>query len=347
MFTGQRDNQAGVTKATLSLAALMATLSLVASALPVHAESAGDSPDMIIMSDLRELTVEEIRAADVTDSRLGAASLDEVRARRDSIDVDRRVHRVFLFGDQKVIVDAATPLVVLVGRNAAGDVVHEIVPRAMPVPVAAQAGYAVPPTSAWKYNNDGDLQQSIGSWYRDMWWTIMKANDYRACTSCPANDYWRMYGKLRASTVTGTGPNDGFRRAWLEFDRFDDWTSPGSFEPGQPEESYGGSGTQTTTIGFKTGVTVTLGIAPLTASGTLEDSYSGSMTRSTENWHPIIRPEIGSGGVQWCRYDVNEFTGSKLITTRVSARTTSTGTGIGWYILMGQQEGLSRCPSQL
>lgn len=72
------------------------------------------------------------------------------------------------------------------------------------------------------------------------------------------------------------------------------------------------------------------------------------MTKSTENWHPVVRStELGSSGVQWCRYEAAEFTGTKMVTTRVGARTTTTGTNIGWYIYMGQQGSYSSCPSQI
>lgn len=325
-------------------------LALSAATLVVPAPAwatTSSEPDLEIVSDPRVLTKNEVREADITDSNLGAAALDAARDRPDGIDVDRRAHRVYRFGDQQIIIDAATPLLVISGKNAAGEEVHDVRPAAMPAPVSAQAGYAVPPNSAWNYNNDGDLQQSVGTWYREMWWTINHANNYKACTTCPAYDYWRMYGKMRASSVTGSASWEGFKRAWLEFDRFNEWQSPGSYEPAQPEESYAGVANQTVTIGFKAGITIPLGPSPKGPSGTLELSYTGSMTRSTENWHPVIRTEIGSGGVQWCYYSGTEFTGTKLVTTRVGARTTSTGTGIGWYILMGQQDFYSYCPSQL
>lgn len=116
---------------------------------------------------------------------------------------------MYAFGDQEVIIDATTPVAVWVGRNrndeTVDETVYEIVPSALPAPLAAQAGYVIPPSASWKYNNDGDLQQSVGTWYREMWWTMTKANDYKCVGCSTAYDYWRVYGKMRAATVTRIG----------------------------------------------------------------------------------------------------------------------------------------------
>lgn len=306
------------------------------------------APDLVIVSGARQLSNAEIRAFDVTGTTAATTAIDTARARGEGIAKRGASYRVFVFGDQQLIVDASTPITVREGRNAAGQLVYDVVPMAYPSGAAARAGYAVPPSSAWRYNNDGYINNTTGTWNREIWWTITKANDYKACSTCTAYDYWRIHGKMRAATLTGSGANDGFKRAWLEFDRQNTgWSTPTGFESAQPQESYAGVANQTTTYGFGTTFTFNLGAPPLTAGGSSETTYGGSMTKSTENWHPVIRSEIGSGGVQWCRYESPEFTGTKIISTRVSARISSTGTMGGWAILYGMAESYSSCPSQI
>lgn len=313
---------------------------------PVTVE--GVAPDLTIVGNARSLSVAEIRQFDVTNGAAGQAELAKIRARGDGINVNSGTFRVLDFGAQKMVVGAATPVQVRTGVNAAGETVYELIPSAQPAEVAARSGYSVPPSSAWAYNNSSSYQIAVGTWLREIWWTITKANDWKSCSTCTVYDYWRIHGKMRASAVTGAKSNEGFKRAWIEFDRKNTgWSTPTSFEPASPGESYAGVANQTRTVGFGSSFTVNIGVPPLTASGGTETTYGGSMTASSENWHPVIRTEIGSGGVQWCRYQTEEFTGTKLVSTRVSARISSTGSSSGWDILTGQQDYTSSCPSQM
>jgi hypothetical protein len=296
----------------------------------------------------RFLTTDEIRAADVTDSKRGRAALQARRERETFVDVDRHPYRVYVFGRQDYVVGAATPLRVRQGANARREVVYEIVPLALPAAFESQPGYAGPTGSAWKYNHSAADDETVGTWYRSFEWTMMKANDWKSCTTCTPNDYWRMYGRMRASALTGSAPDEGFRRAWIEFDATSDWSPIAApFEDDQPGDSYGTSTTQTITVGFGSTFGINIGQAPLTINGTASESYGWTMVRNTENWHPVIRSERGSGGVQWCRYDFQEFTGTIKLSTRVSAKIAANGTNGGWYVLRGQHEDLTRCPNQI
>lgn len=157
-----------------------------------------------------------------------------------------------------------------------------------------------------------------------------------------------MYGTLRASTLTGAQPDEGFKRAWMEFDRTNTgWSSGSEFEFNKPDDSYGGNGTTSVSIGFGSALDFSLGEGPLQAGGGVNLDYYGTVTKSTENWHPIVRAEGGSGGVQWCRYEFDEFTGTRTIATRVNFRVSSSGTNGGWYILRGQSDDYTACPSQM
>jgi hypothetical protein len=327
------------------IAAVLALLApQVAHAAPDGAQ--GEEPDLEIVAGARALSQAEIRSHDVTDRPEGASILRRAR-QRGSDAATRTLARVYVFGDQELIVSAATPLEVVEGRNAEGEVVHQIAPTAQPAEIAPTSGYAVPPSSAWRFNKDGYFDVSVGTWYREVWWTITKANDWKASGSTTAHDYYRIHGKLRAAAVTGAKSYEGYKRAWLEFQRSGTWPSVASFESDRPQESYAGTANQTTTVGFGTSFGVNIGVPPVTASGSVNSSYGGSMTRSSENWHPIIRTTVGNGGVQWCRYESAEFTGTKMIATRTGVRIGSSATPGSWSMLTGQQDYTSSCPSQM
>lgn len=306
----------------------------------------GEPPDLTIVSDSRMLTPEEVRDHDVSGTAAGVA-IERRSREQGSGDIDRRVTTKYRFGEQDLVVSAGTPLDVWVGRNADGKEVYEIAPVAEGASTAPNAGYSVPPNSAWQYSKDGYLDYAVGTWYREIWWTITKANDWKACSTCSAYDYWRIHGKLRAAAVTGAKSHEGFKRAWLEFQRKSDWPSVNSFESDRPEESVAGVANQTTTVGFGTTYGVNIGAPPLTVSGSTNSTYGGSMTKSTENWHPVIRTTIGNGGVQWCRYESAEFTGTKVVSTRTGVRIGATATRGNWNILHGQQDVTTSCPSQM
>jgi hypothetical protein len=331
--------------------AVVCALAATAGAAPASAAPAPRSSaaalDRSIASSARDLTAGEIRSHDVTSSDRGQRALARAGSKAGGLDVNSRSYRVYVFGDAEYVVTADTPLRVRVGRDAARQVVYDVTPYAKPAGVAAHAGWAIPPSSAWRYNNDSSFSETVGTWQRTIWWTMTKANDWKACSTCTAYDYWRLHGKERAAALTGSSSNEGFKRAWLEFDRGSGWSTVASFESDRPEESYGGVANQTTTVGFGSSFGINIGVPPLTGSGSVETSYGGSMTKSSENWHPVIRSEIGSGGVQWCRYESAEFTGTKVVATRVGVRISSSGTNGGWGILRGQQDTTSNCPSQI
>ncbi len=300
------------------------------------------------MSAPRVLTQDEVKAADISGSEDANAALRVAAEGDDGLQLERRTYRVFAFGDQRVVVDAKTALTVWTGMNSQGQFVYEAAPFAKPMSVASQPGYVVPPSSAWVYNTDGSIANTVGTWKRTIFWTINAAWNYKACSSCTAYQYFRMFGKMQAATITGATSSQGFKRAWLEFDNNGVWGgSPTEFEFGEPEQSYPGTANQVTTYGFSDTFTVTLGEPPASVGGTHNETYGGSMTRSTENWHPVVRAETASGGVQWCRYEAAEFTGTKVIAARVSIRQAVNAQLGGWNILYGMQDFTSSCPSQI
>lgn len=157
-----------------------------------------------------------------------------------------------------------------------------------------------------------------------------------------------FYGKLLAQVLSGSAPNEGFRRAWIEFDNQGNWGgSPNEFEPPLPEESIVGPANVTNTFGFGASFDVNIGVAPRTVGGGLSADFGGSMSKSKENWHPVVRGEIASGGVQWCYYDIfQEFGGSKSIAARVGIRQAINAQLGGWNILKGMQDSSGSCPPQ-
>ncbi len=346
MALGSRGRGAGLRMTVV--AAVVAAISVVPGV--ASAETVQEMPDQTMYRVDRALDDAEVAAADITDSVQGLAAL--LQAADEGLEIYSSVFRVYVFGEySKYIVPSTTPFTVYTGVNAYGDPVFDLVVHSGPTgDITASAGLAPPPSSQWKYNNDGSFAQTVGSWYRVIWWTLTFADNYRTCSTCTAYDFWRVHGKMRASAVTGSTSSEGFKRAWLEFRRSSGkWSSVGmaSFEADQPEESYAGTANQTTTVGFGTSYSVNLGVPPLTATGGYNTSYGGSMTKSSENWHPVIRTTIGNGGVQWCRYESPEFTGTKIVSTRQSARTNFNSGGGWWDILTGQQDYTSYCPSQI
>ena len=326
--------------------ALITSLLLPGAAGAAAGPGRRDGTDLTIVSSARTLSAAEVRSFDVTDSRAGTALLEAAAA--DGIDVNRRPFRAFDFHGQKVVVDAKTPLTVHEGRNRAGERVHDVVPFARPVAALGTAGYAVPPEDRWTYNTDGVFQTYLGTWKQSVWWTITAAWNYKPCGACTAHQYFRMYGKLQAATLTGAKWDEGFKRAWIEFDKDGAWGgSPMEFEPPTPEESYHGSDAVTLTVGYGSNADIKLNVPPLTVGGGASSSYTGSMSRSIENWHPVVRAEISSGGVQWCRYDFWEYTGTKAIAAQVGIRQAVNGQLGGWYILKGMQDVTDRCPNPL
>lgn len=172
----------------------------------------------------------------------------------------------------------------------------------------------------------------------------------RPCESCTAHDYYRLYMRLRASVLQEyVGCSScGYKQAWIEADRNDDWgASLVEFEPAKPLESYAGRDDQTVSIGLGSSWSIDLGVPALSAGGTVDQSFGGSVTSSSENWHPVIRAEDGSGCVQWCRHTAQEFTGTRLIAARVGVRIGRNASPGSWSLLMGQRDFTDRCPTQI
>jgi hypothetical protein len=329
-----------------TLVAVSAAL-LCASLLAPTAQAAGSSPapDTTIVTSARNLTADEIRSHDVTDTQVGAQVLLDAAGDGSSA-VGRRPQRVFKFEDgQTWIIDAKTPMNVSVGLNKSGKTVYDPVPVATPIGLAAEPGYTAPPSSAWSYNTDGGSVVYLGTWKQSMYWTITVAWNYKACPTCPAYQYFRIYGKLQAATITGAHSDEGFRRAWIEFDNNSGWGgSPVEFEVPLPEDSMHGTDGQTKTFGFGNNFNVNLGIPPLTAGGGADASYGGSVTQYVEVWYPVVRAETASGGVQWCRYNSPELLGARTISTRVGLRQAVNAQLGGWNILKGMQDRTDSCP---
>lgn len=338
-----------MTRARSSAIAVVAAV--VVAGLPAGAARAGEevgSADMTIVGGARRLTSAEVRSFDITDTDRGRAILRATDDEPGSLDVDRRPHRVFAFDDQVLVIDAKSPMTVTEGLNNAGNRVYDVVPQARPVSIAAGPGYAVPPAGAWVYNTDGGFTYTVGTWKRMVFWTINLAFNWKPCGACQPHQYWRIYGKMQASVLSGSSSSQGYKRAWLEFDNNAAWGgSPWEFEVPQPEESHAGEANQTITVGFTDNADFELGIPPFKVGGGVETTYLGSMTRSTENWHPVVRSELASGGVQWCRYESGEYGGAKVVTTRVGLRQAVGAQLGGWNILHGMQDFTSSCPSQM
>ncbi|MDH3298889.1 MAG: hypothetical protein OES24_00100 [Acidimicrobiia bacterium] len=323
---------------SLTLLTLMSCVGLAQAAAAQAADQAADQagspagPDREIVTGRRQLAVAEVRAAAV-DSRAASNEMG-------------RSMQTFRFGDYEISVSAGSPLEVFVGQAADGSTVYEAVPSTFAAGVPQETGYVTPTDGYYKYNNEGSGTETVGTWNRKWWWTLNKANDF-ATSSTTKHDYYRTYVQIQGAALTGSSANEGYRQLWIELDWKSSTLIPALQEVGMPKESYAGVPNQTTTIGFSTSASIKLGAPPVEGTLGAETDWQGSMTRSTENWHPIIRSEKGSGGVMWCRYEAAEFTGTKYLTARVSTRIGSTASFPGQSILRGQRENYSSCPTQI
>ncbi|HJP87865.1 MAG TPA: hypothetical protein VJ850_02380 [Candidatus Limnocylindrales bacterium] len=322
-------------------------LSLVAPGAAA-ADAETPAPDLTIVSGARQLSADEVRAHDITDTDRGARTLRDA-ASDGTVDINRRPYRVFEFEGQRMVIDAKTPVAATVGVNAVGKTVYDLVPTAKPVASTARPGYAIPPATAWTYNTDGSSVTFVGTWKQSFFWTITAAWNYKTCSSCTAYQYFRIYGKLIAQVLTGSKADEGFRKAWVEFDNNGAWGgNPIEFEPPTPEESYAGANNTTRSWGYGQTFNLSFNIAPLTIGGSANNTYGGSMSSSSENWHPVARTEIASGGVMWCYYNIfNEFGGTKSIATQVGIRQAVNAQLGGWNFLKGMRDDNYNCPSQI
>lgn len=334
--------------------AAMASTTMAVTLLGVGAAQAGESrspgPGDSPHEDLQWTPVSKAEVArhvdrDATDSSHPLASA----GRAQSVD--------FVFGDETYSVDPTTQFEVYKAVDNDGQTVWDVGVITGEKPSLASSGFAVPPDSAWKFFKDGSGTATVDTWKRSWWYNINKADNYTA--SGLTRDYYRIYGRLSAAVLTAEvdGNFSGFDQAYLEFDRTTGtWptsTAKTEFEPPQPIESVEGKAGQTITVGFKSGLSITLGKPPLQISGSYESTYSGSVSTAVEEWHPIQRSEVGSGGVMWCYYKVNidddpvEFNGTKSITARSSIHIGSTLSPGTWTIYTGQRDrahGASTCP---
>lgn len=327
-----------------SVAAVVGVLAASLIAPGGVAAQGGGAPDTRIVAAGRQLTQEEVRGFDITDSKAGAKALS---AAAEVLDVNRRPHRAFDFAGQSLVIDAKTPVSVAVGLNAAGDTVYDVAPMANPIGMAAQPGYVVPPTSAWGYNTDGGFTTTLGTWKQTVFWIVDAAWNYKACGSCTAYQYFRIYGRMQAAVLTGARSDEGYRRAWIEFDNNGAWGgSPFEFEMPEPTESHHGTDGITRTFGFGNTFDLSFNVPPITVGGGTSTAYGGSVTKYIEYWWPVVRSEAASGGVQYCRYDPKEFLGSRVIATQVGIRQAVNAQLGGWNILKGMEDHTNRCPPQ-
>lgn len=333
----------------IKFAALALTISVISGLLVTSPASATSVSVIKEISAKRWLSAEELASADISSMQLGSRLINDAQSSEKSV----KPLRAFSFGDTSVVVSAATKIQVLETKDAAGNLDYEVIPLAHGIAISGSAGYLSPPNTAFKYNNEGQFTSISGTWIRKVWWLLQNANNY-TCSGCTTYDYWRVFGRIQGSTETGSSSWDGYKRLWIEFDRTST-TAAVEFEPVVPNESFAGNGNTSTTIGFGASADISLGMAPITAGGGIDYSYSGTIIKSTENWHPVVRAESSSGGVQWCYYvasnwftgDPNEFTGTRFLTTRVSVRHAASAPGPTWAILHGMQESYSNCPTQM
>ncbi|NYI99596.1 hypothetical protein HNR19_000295 [Nocardioides thalensis] len=319
-------------------------LGLIMSAAPAHAEEDPENPIEEVLDDIlvivtRVLSAAEVLALDVTDSLLGQEALAEAAA--SGMDVYSVPHSVYEYDGATLVAPTGAEVRAFDGENAAGETVSTLAVVAAEGAEPTDPGLAVPPKSAFGYNNSGNWQYTTDDWIRKGWWNITTAR-WRPNTSSAWKRYTRFTNKTNGGLLDTSG--SGFRRLWAEVDR----TSSGSyseFEPPTPASGIAGAADTTTTIGYSAGVSITLGAPPIAVSGSADTSYTGSVTSSTQWWHPVNRAEVGSGGVQWCHYPSSGYQqANKVIAGRVSLSRADNATAPGWTILHGMSASNSNCP---
>lgn len=292
---------------------------------------------------IRLLSDSEIMSADISSSAEGSKVLEE--ATNDNL--NKTPLTVYKFGEDISIVNTTTKIRVALVSYADSRLEYEVQPIVDGSSALVTAGFVSPPVGAFVHHSDGFFTTIKDDWIRKTWWNLVKANNY-TCSNCGTYDYWRIYGKVQGSTDAGSNSWRGYKRLWIEFDRTS--TNPVyEFEPSMPKESIAGASNSSQTIGFGASLNFPLGAPPVGASGTFDYSYSGTIYKSTENWHPVVRSESGSGGVQWCYYTApgSEFTGTRYLVTRVSVRQAPIASAPKWAILTGMSDSTVDCPTQL
>jgi hypothetical protein len=326
--------------------------------------------DSAVVSQARALSPAEVRAADITESPAGEAALRAERKYPESIWSRWQPARVFKFGNQVVITDVTTPLTVIAGLDAQDRQAHEVMPLARPAPRTAPGGYSPPSASTWVANTQGgytnyfeacgrtdggptsgctlsEMQQGLSwgkVWKREVIWNINANWDQPCYGRTGTCQYFRMYGRIRSSVLTAA--RFPYARSWIEFATDGNWGGSPSdnFEFPKPEESVAGKADTTKTIGFGANLSVTLGPAPKAVGGGVSGEYKGSVTSSSEWWHPVSRDTVASGGVQYCRY-ASGWEVARLITTRVGIMQNKNAQMGGWNILLVMQKTSAKCPS--
>jgi hypothetical protein len=327
-------------------------------ALAARPTQTSDSALGLRPSVTRPLSAVELRRAEITGTAAARAVVSRAAKRADLAPRQLKVYRL---GEHTVVVSNNVRVVASVTTSPSSDPSYKVGAVVKPRNRIVRAGQderqsrlgsitqlaaTSVSASAFRYDSDGYFRDDVNTWYRETWWKITHAWSWRACSTCAKRDYYRLYGKMRAAAKTGAGPSDGYKRAWMEMALVPNSTPLRSFEANTPESSIAGKANQTTTVGYGGSVTVNLGAPPVSGSGTLDYSYTGAMTRSTENWHPIIRSQVGSGGVQWCRYESAEYTGTRTMTARVGYSVAEYAVAPGWKFLTGQTDTTDRCPTQ-
>lgn len=270
----------------------------------------------------------------------------------DGLDIGRRPYRAFSFGHEQIVIDASSRLTVITGFNSAGEEVFQIQPQARPSPLSARAGYLVPPDSAWEYNTDGGFthyeqhcdffgNNCQNVWKRNVYYLVNVAWNYGGYT------YWRLYGRMQAQVLTGAPYNPVWGRAALELN----WTNWGGNptdnfgEFAEPNDDIPGAINTTKTIGFASGLNYVLGKAPFQIGGSIDSTYQGSVQTASEWWKPIVRPDVGDGGVQFCRYGSSAQMNRK-VATRTSIRQNVGGALGYWTFIDSMAETSAACPPE-
>lgn len=305
-----------------------------------HAEAVTDE---VIISHARVLSSQEVRAADVTADPEGSKILEDELRKTEGLDT-QALYRVFRFGDQTVIAEDGSELIVVEGRNAQGQLVYQVGgSTGSGIDEAPSPGYASPSAGAYQYHADQSRIEYVGTWRRQTWWQVDKANNWAPVKNGTPHDYYRFTSKTQFQ-CTDCWASEGYKRAWLEADMT---ASVFEYEPGTPAEPYPGNGQTSFSVGYSSSFSVSLGVGIAGASAQEQSSWGITLTKSTENFHPVDRNEEASGGAQWCRYESAEYTGSKLVPQRQHARVSASASIPVWDYWTGQADSTSNCPTQI
>jgi len=311
----------------------------------------------IIVNQKRVLSSAEVTGANITGSARAEKFLTEAQNDLSPMTAYQgsgfTAHnfQVFHFGDVVAVVPQSNRMRVWEGVNAVGEKVHQVAVAAEPIDLEAYGAETT--SSKWQFAGDDCYTLLVGTWKRVVCYQFDKRNNHQGNNDPRPRDYYRLTVDVNASALTGSKPNEGFNRAWIEMEPTDDFGGPTYRElhfHRRPKDSLTGDdvGKQTVTYGFSNRFDVKLGAAPVQVGASTGANWGTSVEKSLENVHPVQRPDPFTGGAMWCRYTPEEFTGTQSITARLAFKKTRKG-GMkgGFYLLTGQQEGTDRCPTQL